>query len=134
MSQLIAVVTYLATGEQWTVPAFTYRPSHSARIAAALHGRSTRVAEGGFTACDGCGRFVAVGDSTVSVNGRAIAVAVAQCDRAVNDLAGFAVTRPVAYVAATTLLVCPSCNGSAKRSQWVPELEAAAIRRLRRYA
>jgi hypothetical protein len=135
MSKIVAVVTYLPTGEMFVVPAFGSRPSHSARVAAALHGRGTRIGSGEFVPCDGCSRFVASGDGSVTVNGRAVVVAALQADRACNDLPAFAVTRPVAYHPATVIVTCPSCNGSpARRAVWSSWLESAALARLREYA
>jgi hypothetical protein len=129
-------VTHIPTGERFEVPAFTTRPSHGARMRAALHGRSTRVAHGGFTPCAGCARFVATTDATVTVNGDAVAVAVAQIDRVVNDHPAFRVDgAPVAYAPATTVLVCPRCNGApTARATVLDGLEVAALARLRRYA
>jgi uncharacterized Zn-binding protein involved in type VI secretion len=129
-------VTYLPTGERWTVPAFGTRPSHGARMRAALHGRSTRVANGGFTPCAGCARFIATTDATVTVNGAPFAVGIAQVDRVVNDHPAFRVDgAPVAYAPATTVLVCARCNGApTARAQVLDGLEVAALARLRRYA
>ncbi len=134
MEKLRSIVTYIVTGEVFAVPAFTYRPSHSARVGATLHGRGTRIGSGGFVPCAGCGRFVAVGDDSVTVNGIAVVVAALSCDRAVNDLPNFTVTRPVAYHPSTCIPTCPTCNGSARRALWIPQLESAALERLREYA
>ncbi len=135
MSKKMATVTYLPTGEIFLVPAFVYRPSLSARVAAALHGRGTRIESGEFVPCDGCSRFVSAGDGSVTVNGRTVAVAALQVDRACNDLRAFVVSCPVGYHPATCIITCPSCNGSpSRRVEWESWLESAALARLREYS
>lgn len=128
-------VHHHATGESFTVPAFTTRPNHAARVRAALVGATLESADPALVACVACDRLVAVGDATVTVDGRAVAVGAMQVDRVVNDHPAFTVDATVAYAASTTVPTCAACNGSpTARARVLDALESAALERLRRFA
>jgi uncharacterized Zn-binding protein involved in type VI secretion len=131
--QTTTTVHHIPTGDRFTVPAFTTRPNHRARVTAAV---GTALESGALVACAGCGRLVAVGDATVTIDGAPVAVGALQCDRVVNDHPAFRIDgAPVAYHRATTVAVCARCNGApTDRARVLDALEAAALDRLRRFA
>ena len=122
-------------GTVWEVPAEGARPNLAARRRAML---TDADAFAGFVRCAACGVLCATETGT-EVDG--FAVAVAQADRAVNDLPAFVVLdaegRPAraAYAVATVLPVCPEHNGSPRARERVTDaLPAAAVGRLDRHA
>ena len=122
-------------GAVWAVAAEGTRPSLAVRRSAML---TDADAFAGFIRCAGCAVLCATETGT-AIDG--FAVAVAQADRAVNDLPDFTVAdadgRPVrvAYAVATVLPVCPEHNGSPRARESVRDaLTLAAVGRLIRHA
>ena len=128
-----ATVTYLPTGEKWTVPGEAARPNHRVRLAAALAGRT--VTPEGWTTCEVTGVLLATGPRAELRDGARLASVAA--DRVVNDHPEFRVTGPdgrparVAYHPRTVVAVDPVVNGSGSRADHRDALARAALRRLR---
>lgn len=132
-------VVHIPSGSAFVVPAHTYRPSHSARVRSMMLGADpcrASCCSDRTTPCAGCGRFCAIDAPTasVTVNGERVAVGAAQADRVVNDHPSFVVGTIVAYHPSTTVPTCAGCNGAPSvRALWLPQLEAVALDRLRRF-
>ena len=136
MTGSTVTVTYIPTGEAFTVKRFTSTPNNTTRVALRMDAAGR---EGELTApCAVCGEATAATATTAPVVETPygpVTIPTGHADRAVNDLPNFTVAGgKVAYVRGTVINTCARHNLSSKRRLTDDELaaaEAAAIHQLR---